>query len=295
MREKGKPVALVILAEGPLVEQTREVSGMPVFSSPEEAIFALSSAAQAGGRPTQEMLGCADDYTHERAERVARILSTALPDGSLELPEALHLISAAGVPVAPFTVAGDPREAATTARDLGFPVALKAVGAEISHKTEQGGVVLNLQDEDEVEKAASRMFKMLKINRLLVMNMISGGQEVIVGAKSDPSFGPVVLFGLGGVEAEVLKDFQLRLPPFDGGEAGAMLDGLKGAALLKGFRGRPAASRPAVLNVIMRVATLAAREPGIMELDLNPVLVGPGGALAVDARVRVKPAPPRGH
>jgi acetyltransferase len=156
-------------------------------------------------------------------------------------------------------------------------------------------VVLNLGSEEQVEKAAASMFKMLKISRLVVMSMISGGQEVMVGAKQDPSFGPVVLFGLGGVEAEVLKDFQLRLPPFDDREAGAMLDRLKAAALLKGFRGRPAASRPAVLNVILRVATLAARAPQILEMDLNPVLVGPGGAMAVDARVRVRPRAPQGH
>jgi acetyltransferase len=225
----------------------------------------------------------------ETAERLERVMNAALPNGTLELPEALSLVSAAGIPVAPFVVAGDPHEAAEAARSLGFPVALKAVGEGLSHKTEQGGVILNLANEDAVEKTASQMFKMLPVKRLVVMNMISGGQEVIVGAKQDHSFGPLVLFGLGGVTAEVLKDISLRLAPVDDAEAGGMLDSLRGAALLKGFRGRPKANRAAMLQVIMQVGNLAVRLPRLQELDLNPVLVGPGGALAVDARARVKP------
>lgn len=291
-QEFKKPVGLVLLTDPSEMILARQMSGLPVFEAPEEAIQAIAAAYRAGGVKAEPALGCGTTLDAARAER---ILSTAGPDGSLELPEALHLLEAAGVPVAPFVVAGDAAEAAQAARGLGFPVCLKAVGAQVSHKTEQGGVVLDLNDEEGVRQAAEGLFKRLKLSRLVVMSMIQGGSEVIVGGKQDPSFGPLVLLGLGGVTAEVLKDVTLRLAPVDDGEAGRMLDSLKGAALLKGFRGRPPISRPALLSVVVQISHLMARFPQLLELDLNPVLVGPGGAVAVDGRASVKPSRPQGH
>ena len=288
----GKPVGLVLLTDAAEAAEARRLTSLPIFDAPEDAIRALAAAQAAGGRRPAERLACADQFDLSRAQRM---LSLAEPDGSLELPEALHLVAAAGVPVAPFVVAGDPDEAARAAASLGFPVVIKAVSGRLSHKTEQGGVVLDLNDEEAVRRAAADLFNRLPIKRLVVMSQISGGGEVILGAKQDPCFGPLVLFGLGGVTAEALKDVSLRLAPVDDAEAGRMLDGLRGAALLKGFRGRPAASRPAVLAAIMRVANLAAGLPDLLELDINPLLVGPGGAVAVDARVVAKPAKPQGH
>jgi acetyltransferase len=119
------------------------------------------------------------------------------------------------------------------------------------------------------------------------MSQISGGQELILGIKRDPSFGPVVLLGLGGVTAEALGDVSLRLAPVDDAEAGQMMDQLRGAELLKGFRGQPAVKRPALLEAVMRLSILASCLPAIAELDINPLLAGPGGVMAVDARVRV--------
>lgn len=291
-RQYGKPVALVLLTTPEEMDQARQLSSLPIFDAPEEAIKALSMSARAGGKKPPQGLGCAGAFDTARAQR---ILSTAGADGGLELPEALHLIAAAGVPVAPFLVAGDAAEAAGAAQALGFPVALKAVGAHLSHKSDQGGVALNLADAGAVEEAAAKMINELQASRLVVMSMISGGQEVIVGAKRDPSFGPLVLLGLGGVTAEVLRDVRLGLAPLADGEAGAMLDGLKGAALLKGFRGRPAASRPALVAVVNQVSNLISRLPQLLELDINPLLVGPGGAMAVDARASARPPKPQGH
>ncbi|CAO0822027.1 acetate---CoA ligase (ADP-forming) [Desulfarculales bacterium] len=287
-----KPVAMVILATAEEMVEARRISGLPLFDATEDAVMALSAAQRAGGRPAKRATICAGTFDTSRVERV---LATADADGNLELPEALHLILAAGLPVAPFLVAGDAAEATEAARSLDFPVVLKAVGSHLSHKTDQGGVVLGLEDAASVETAATDMMQRLKVNRLVVMRMISGGQEVIVGAKRDPSFGPLVLLGLGGVTAEVLKDVRLGLAPLADGDAGAMLDGLKGAALLKGFRGRPAVNRPALISVVTQVSNLISRLPQLEELDINPLLVGPGGALAVDARVRVRPPKPRGH
>lgn len=291
-RQYGKPVAPVVLASPQEMAIAQAMAGVPFYAAPEEAVLALDAAARAGGKPKSDTLACAAAFDVNRARQ---ILKAALPDGSLELPEALHLIDAAGVPVAPFLVVGDAEEAVQAAEQLGYPVVLKAVGAAISHKTEAGGVVLNLQDAQAVRQAAAGLLKRLKLNRMVVMSMISGGGEVIVGGKQDPSFGAVVLFGLGGVTAEALKDVRLRLAPVSDVEAGQMLDGLRGAALLKGFRDRPPVNRPAVLQVIMRVANLMAALPELLELDLNPVLAGPGGALAVDARARIKPSAGHGH
>ena len=222
-------------------------------------------------------------------EACRQVLKAAHPDGTLELPEALHLLGAAGVPVAPFVVVADAEEAMAAADNLGYPVVLKAVGGKVSHKTEHGGVVLNLADGAAAKLAAQDMQKRLSINRMLVMKQVAEGVEIIVGAKQDPAFGALVLCGLGGVLAEVLQDVSLRLAPLDAAQAGAMLDSLKGKALLEGFRGAPKVDQTALIDTINRVAALAASLPEILELDLNPIMAGPEGVIAVDARARVKP------
>lgn len=282
----GKPLALTILADPDELEAAKAITSLPIFDTPEDGILALSANYRTGlrHRPA-ETTACADDIDWERVER---IVGGVAGEESLELPEALLLLDAAGVPVADFGVAGSPKEAADLAEMLSGPVALKAVGASVSHKTEHGGVQLNLSEREEIMTAASDMFERLKINRLVVMSMVTGGTEVIVGAKQDPAFGPLVLFGLGGVTAEAYADVSLRLAPVDDVEAGQMVDGIRAARLLKGFRGAPAVNRMALLEVIMRVSLLAARVPALAELDINPLLAGPGGAVAVDARCSLK-------
>ncbi len=286
-RRYQKPVALVLMTGTPEILQAQALTSIPLFSAPDEAMLALEASARAGRGMTGERITCVQTLDQARAER---ILGAADARGNLELPEALHLLLAAGIPVASFGVAASPDEAVTVARSLGWPVVLKAVGADLSHKTESGGVVLGLEDEDELRRTAGDMQQRLGCSRLVVMGQVSGGSEIIVGAKQDPAFGPLVLMGLGGVTAEVIRDYSIRLAPLDDVEAGGMLDGLKGAALLKGFRGAPPADRAAILQIIMQVSQLISRLPALQELDINPVLVGPGGAVAVDARARVAPA-----
>lgn len=280
-REAGKPLAISLLTDPDETATARKLAGMPVFQSPEAGILALDAAWRAGHkhRP-DEVIACADDIDWSRVERILKFA-----DDELELPEALHLIAAAGVPVADFVVAGDPDEAAGAALHLGLPVAVKAVG--ISHKTDSGGVALNLADQAAVNQAAKDMFERLGVNRVVVMRMVRGGREIILGAKQDPSFGAVVMAGLGGVFTEVLADFSLALAPVDELEAGRMLDSLKGSRLLGAFRGEQPVNRLALLEAIMRISHLAHRAGGILELDINPLLAGPGGVMAVDARCRV--------
>ncbi len=287
-QEAGKPLAMVLLSDPEEVEAVRPTTGLPLFDTPEDGVLALAANQRAGLRhQPHETIACADDINWPQ---VSRIVDIAREQGELELPEALHLLLAARIPVADFGVARDPDEAASLAGRLGGPVALKAVGSRMSHKTEQGGVVLDLCDAAEVRTAAQEMIERLEVDRLVVMGMVTGGREVIVGAKHDAAFGPLVLFGLGGTAAEAYGDVALRLAPVDDVEAGGMLEAIRAAALLKGFRGAPPVNRMALLEVIMRVSRLAARMPALAELDINPLLVGPGGAVAVDARCRVESA-----
>ncbi len=293
-READKPVALALLVDPEEMVTASRISTIPLFPFAEEGILALATAQKAGGIPQAERLGCAEGFDQER---VGRLLAAAGPDGWLELPEALHVLSAARIPVAPFVSALDPEDAVQAAQTLGYPVVLKAVGgANLLHKTEAGGVVLGLEDAEAVHAAAQKMMDELQPQRLLVMQHIKGGQELILGLKRDPGFGPVVLLGLGGVTAEALGDVSLRLAPVDDTEAGQMMDELRGAALLKGFRGMPPVKRAALLEAVMRLGILAQRMPAIVELDVNPLLAGPGGVMAVDARVRVAGGQPKsGH
>jgi len=286
-READKPVALALLVDPEENIIASQLSTIPLFTFAEEAITALAAAESAGKVGPPAEASCAGGYDQKM---VNQLLAAAGPDGWLELPEALHLLNAAKIPVAPFVSALDPEDAVHAAESLGYPVVLKAVGGdELLHKTEAGGVVLDLADAEAVRAAAEQMTASLKPSRLVVMSQIAGGQELILGIKRDPTFGPVVLMGLGGTAAEALGDVSLRLAPVDDSEAGQMMDQLRGAALLKGFRGAPPVKRPALLEAVMRLSILAAQSPAIAELDINPLLAGPGGVMAVDARVRVDP------
>jgi acyl-CoA synthetase (NDP forming) len=285
-QEYQKPVSMVLLTDAEEMAIAKEISTIPIFSAPEEAMLALDACARAGMNAPAVEPPMPENLNIEACRQV---LKAAHPDGTLELPEALHLLGAAGIPVAPFVVAVDAEDAISAADALGYPVVLKAVGGEVSHKTEHGGVVLNLSDAEAVKTAAEDMQKRLSLNRMLIMKQVAEGVEVIVGAKQDPAFGALVLCGLGGVLAEVLQDVSLRLAPLDSSQAQSMLDSLKGKALLEGFRGAPKADQEALTDTITRVAALAASVPEILELDLNPVMAGPEGVVAVDARATVKP------
>ena len=186
----------------------------------------------------------------------------------------------------------------------GFPVALKIVSPDIVHKTEAGGVQLALSNTREVRQAyrtitanAWNYQSDAQITGVQVQQMVTGGSEVIVGMIRDPAFGPVVMFGLGGVFVETLQDTTFRLAPTTPTEALRMLDDVRGAAILRGVRGLPAADREALAALIVNVSQLAADFPEISEIDLNPVMASANGAIAVDARFVVDlathPQPPR--
>src|SRR5215468_7774531 len=221
---------------------------------------------------------------------------------ALTAPEAKGLCEAYGIAIPKEGLATNAAEAARLAASIGFPVVMKIVSPQILHKTEAGGVVVGVKSAAEAEQAfadivanARRYDARATIDGVQVQQMLSGGQEVIIGAVTDPAFGKLVAFGLGGVLVEVLKDITFRLAPASREEALSMLDGIAAAEILKGVRGQPGVDREALAAMIVNVSQLVSDFPEISELDLNPVFATAQGATAADVRVVLdfKPAVPR--
>ncbi len=206
--------------------------------------------------------------------------------------EAKSLLHDAGVPVAQTRLATSEAEARAHAQELGFPVVLKIVSPDISHKSDVGGVKLGLEDETAVEDAYQEILANAlaavpdaKITGIAVQHMAPQGTEVIVGMTTDPQFGPVLMFGLGGILVEVLKDVTFRVVPVEPRDAKQMIDEIKGKVILDGVRGQPAVDRAALENAILKVSEFVEANPEVRELDLNPMMAYPEGAIAVDARI----------
>lgn len=215
----------------------------------------------------------------------------ALSEGDSKL-----LLAAFGVPVSPGIVAKSADEAVSAARSLGYPVALKGHGEGLAHKTELGLVKLNVADEEELTRISEALFSGApkEMDGLLVAPMLKGRREFVAGLFRDPVFGPVVMFGLGGVFAEALNDVVFRIAPVTRPEALSMLDEVRSTKLLGPFRGEAAADREALAACLVGLSRLGAERPDVLEVDINPLLVGPdGSACAVDALVVTgEPAPP---
>ncbi len=223
---------------------------------------------------------------------------------ALTAPEGKEICDAYDIPVPKEGLASSAKEAAALAKKIGFPVVLKIVSPDILHKTEAGGVIVGLNKPAEVEKAYAKIIKSAKAYKknaklfgVQVQQMLTQGaaQEVIIGAVTDPSFGKVVAFGLGGVLVEILKDVTFRLAPATQQEALSMLDSIAAAQILRGVRGAPGVDRKALARLIVNVSQLVSDFPEIAEMDLNPVFARADGATAVDVRIVVdfKPAVPR--
>ena len=227
---------------------------------------------------------------------VRAILDLVKADGrtSLTAPEGKIVCDAYGISVPDEGLAKSADEAAKLASKMGFPVVMKIVSPDILHKTEAGGVIVGVKDKDAARAAydtilknAKKYDKKAKIEGIQVQQMLKGGQEVIIGAVTDDSFGKLVAFGLGGILVEVLKDITFRLAPTDKKEATSMLDGIQAAEMLKGVRGQPGVDRKALAGMIVSVSKLVDDFPEITEMDLNPVFARPDGATAADVRIVV--------
>lgn len=206
--------------------------------------------------------------------------------------EAKQVLEEAGVPVSPARLAKTADEAAQVASSLGFPIVLKIVSPQITHKSDVGGVALNLNSADEVKAAFERVVASAKkadpkatIEGVAVQRMERAGTEVIVGMTTDPQFGPVMMFGLGGVMVEILKDVAFRVVPINERDARQMIDEIKGKPLLDGYRGSEPADIGKLRELLLKVSSFIEAHPEVAELDLNPVFAYKDGAIAVDARI----------
>lgn len=220
----------------------------------------------------------------------------------LSEPEAKSLMTACRIPVVETRVAITPEDARRLADEIGYPVAVKILSPDISHKTEVGGVMLDLNDGDAVEAAAVAMQQRLQTLRPLaglkgfsVQAMVRrpDAEELIVGISSDPVFGPVVLFGQGGIAVEVMSDHALALPPLNTVLAQDLISRTRVSVLLHGYRDRPPVDTEALHHLLIQVGQVAVNFPEVVEMDLNPVLADAHGVIALDARVRVSPVSTR--
>jgi len=204
------------------------------------------------------------------------------------------LLDAYGIATAPAESASSADEAALAATRVGLPVVMKIVSPDITHKTDVGGVRLGLETPEAVREAFTAMIDEVRrrmpdacIDGVLVQRMVKGGRETIAGATRDRLFGPLVMFGLGGVLVEALRDVVFRLTPLGPRDAAEMVAGIRGASILAGIRGEPPADRAALADAVRRAAQLAVDFPEIEEMDINPLLAFEHGVMAVDARFRI--------
>jgi acyl-CoA synthetase (NDP forming) len=210
--------------------------------------------------------------------------------------ESKELLKEAGVPVVEARLAQTKAEASALAKKMGFPVALKIVSPDVVHKSDSGGVVLGLNNATQVGEAYSKILSAVKkhypkakIQGVSVQKMAKPGVEVIIGMTKDAQFGPVLMFGLGGILVEVLKDVAFRIVPLTKRDAHEMIREIKGYPLLEGYRGQEPADIPFLEDLLLKVSDFVDKNPEIKELDLNPFFAYKNRAVAVDARVILEP------
>jgi acyl-CoA synthetase (NDP forming) len=206
--------------------------------------------------------------------------------------ESKQLMSEAGIPVVESKLAKSKAQAVATSKEIGFPVVLKVVSPDIIHKSDSGGVKLGLENAAQVGRAyteiiaaAKRTDAKAKIHGVSVQKMAKSGAEVIMGMSKDAQFGPVLMFGLGGVFVEVLKDVAFRIVPLVRRDASQMIREIKGYPVLEGYRGQEPANITILEDLLLKLSDFIDKTPEIKELDLNPILAYSDGAVAVDARV----------
>jgi len=301
--QTSKPL-LAAWMGGPAVENGQRIlndAGIPTYATPEEAIHAFMHLVSYT-RNRQSLYETPRELalrpTMDR-EAVAERLENIDPGAkTLVLGEAAskQILAAYGVPIVETVEADSADEAIQAAERFGYPVALKVVSPQITHKSDVGGVALHLASADQVQEAYQRILQTVRqrepdaeVQGVTVQPMIQAehAREMIVGAKQDETFGAVMMIGLGGTAAEVLQDRTLGLPPLNERLAREMLRSLRSWPLLEGYRGQPGVDLDALVEVLVRLSCLVADQPAIDSLDINPLLATPDGAKALDARVIV--------
>ena len=291
-----KPVVSVFLSAGaPVTELSSGPRGrIPMYDYPENAARALSAAERYGRwreRPRGEIWKPEAEAVERVRGVVERVAAAGVP-GWLAADDVDALLRAVGIEVV-LSRQTSVEEAAAVASELGFPLVAKAVAPGLLHKTEIGGVILDLDSAEAVAAAARTLRDRVEasgasLQAVLLQQQVSGSAEAFVGVTTDPTFGPLVACGMGGTWVELLKDVEFRLPPVSDRDAAEMIDHLRLGKLIDGYRGKPPADRAAFEDLIQRISALVDITPELIELDLNPVILRePGqGAVVVDARIR---------
>lgn len=281
IRQFDKPVAIALMGST-LVAEAHKVfqqAAVPTYPFPERAASALAALVQ-------------------RAELLNRLQEPLwLPEKIASSPTPLSgekLLQAYQIPSAPVYLARSAQEAASLARELGFPLVMKIASPDILHKSDVGGVLLNLSDEQAVISGYTQLTEHIRTVRpqarlegVILQRQIPAGQEVIVGMTRDAHFGPLMMFGSGGVEVEGLKDVAFALAPLNPAEAEGMIRKTWAGRKLRGFRNLPAVDEAAVVDILIKLSRLALEHPEISEIEINPLRVLPEGAIAVDVRMRL--------
>ncbi|MCA9835638.1 MAG: GNAT family N-acetyltransferase [Trueperaceae bacterium] len=294
-----KPVlACFMAAQGVSEELSLEGEHIPSYRFPESAAKALSRVRQyAAWRETE--LGVIPNPANLHIEKARTICQSKQAEGGgwLMPNEVDAVLDAYGLPIIRGKTASSPDEAVTFAEELGYPVVIKLASDTLVHKSEFDGVKLNLKTADEVRKACQEIKDTLKqtgqeaeLDGYLVQPMAKEGVELMIGMTDDPLFGPLMVFGLGGIYVEVLRDVVFRITPLTNKDADEMVQGIRGYKLLQGYRGAPEADIPAVKDILLRISRLVEDIPEIAELDLNPLRAHtPGeGCTILDARIRIE-------
>jgi acyl-CoA synthetase (NDP forming)/GNAT superfamily N-acetyltransferase len=284
------PVAAVLLGV-PEPPHSLGTSRAPVYPLPEQAVRALGHAARyAAWRATP--LGTRPELDGIDEQAARELVASGLSSGGGWQPAAVatQLLACYGIPTAAGRVVSTVEDAVTAAAGLGFPVVLKAADPDLVHKSDLGAVRLNLGDEQSVREAYGAVAAALGVDAppVLVQRQLPAGVELVAGIVHDPLFGSLVMLGLGGVHTDVFADRALRLLPLTEADAAGMWHGLRAARLLTGYRGAPPVDTAAIEELVLRLGRLAEDLPEVAELDLNPVLAGPDGAVAVDVKLRLE-------
>lgn len=290
---KKKPIVCNYMTDKAQWIETTKImkeGGIPCYDFPEMAAKALAALTRFAEirRREKDTVKLFDDVNKGKAESIL-LSAKKLNREILNAKEVYDVLAAYGIPVADWKIASNVEEAEKAANEIGFPIVIKADTESIIHKSDVGGVAINLKDKNEVRMAVEKMQnKFDEANlRFFIQKYLPGGRELIVGAKAETGLGHLIMFGIGGIFVEVLKDVIFKIAPVTRTEVKDMLSMIKAAALLDGIRGESGINKDAVIEIIQRTSQLVTDLPVIKEMDLNPIIAFKNQALAVDARIKI--------